>query len=371
MIRRLLTLAALAAGAAPAHAADPVELELTALVGDVSGVLDKFGHKTIRLGKFTGDGDIPSNFGPEIVRVLGVEFAKKGVRIDKDADVEMKGEYAPATEDPKEPQARLMFIRVNAKLVNTKTRLELANLPTLSRAIYGNEALGRAFAPTVSLPPAADLKERNDELKEAIKKPTTHLAQTKVKSSAGSPFAVEVLVLDAVNARAADPATGVAVTEKDGCAFVNIKKSQVYRVKVHNAADFDVAVRLSVDGLDQYVFADAEFRGKDGKPKYEYMVVPKKGTAVIRGWFRNLTTADSFLVTEYAKSAVAELNAPHGDIGQIVVQFHAAWETEAELRKESGKDASTGRGVPVDVALKPVVRHVGALRDQVSIRYGK
>ena len=370
MVRSLLSLLVLVAGVLPATAADdPVELELTALVGDVSAVLDKLGHKAVRLGKFTGDGDIPSNFGPEIVRVLGVEFGKKSVKIDKDAEIEMKGEYAPATADPQLPQAKMMFIRVNARLVNTKTRLELANLPTLSRAIYGNDALGRAFAPTVSLPPAADLKTRNEEIKKAVEKPTTHLAQTKVKSSAGSPFAIEVLVPTSANA--ADPVVGVPVRDKDGCAFVDLHKTRTYRVKIHNGADFDVAVRLSVDGLDQYTFADKEFRGPDGRPKFQYLVVPRGKSAVIRGWFRNLKTADSFLVTEYAKSASAEVNGPQGDIGQIAVQIHAAWDTEEELRKESAKDTATGRGDPVDVNLKVVKRHIGALRDQVSVRYGK
>ena len=82
--------------------------------------------------------------------------------------------------------------------------------------------------------------------------------------------------------------------------------------------------------------------------------------------------ADSFLVTEYAKSAVAELNATQGEVGVICVQFHAAWKTEAERSAESAKDATaTGRGKPVDVHLQEVKRFIGVLRDQVGIRYTK
>ena len=73
-----------------------------------------------------------------------------------------------------------------------------------------------------------------------------------------------------------------------------------------------------------------------------------------------------------AKSAVAELNASQGEVGQICIQFHAAWETDAEKpADESGKDAATARGEKVDVNLTEKHHQIGALRDQVSVRYTK
>lgn len=310
MKRLMIALSLTVSLSTPLRAADKVQLELSALVNDVVAILEKQDQKTIRIGKFTGDGDIPSHFGPEIQRVLIGAFVGKKIRIEKDALIEIKGDYSPATEDPGAPALKDMFLRITTRLVNTKTRLELAGVEIKARAIYGNDVIAKAFAPTVFLPPSAGRKERNDELKEAIKKPRTHVAKTKVKSADTSPFAVEILVVD--DEKAADPTIGGALTEKDGCAFVTVAKKKQYRVKIHNAADFDVAIRLSIDGLDQFVFADKEFRDKDGKPKFEYMIVPAKKSAVIRGWFRHLKQADSFLVTEYAKSAVAELNARKG-----------------------------------------------------------
>ena len=61
-------------------------------------------------------------------------------------------------------------------------------------------------------------------------------------------------------------------------------------------------------------------------------------------------------------------------VGQICVQFHAAWESDADRPKdETGKNVTsgggTGRGDKVDTNLTVVKRHIGALRDQVAVRY--
>jgi hypothetical protein len=146
----------------------------------------------------------------------------------------------------------------------------------------------------------------------------------------------------------------------------------VYRLRIHNDAPHDVAVRVSVDGLDQYAFADREFREKDGRPRFQYMIVPKKSSAVIRGWFVTLNRADSFEVTDYAKSASAEMKASASDVGVICVQFHAAWENDDDRPKdETSRDAATGRGAPVDTKLQLVKRQIGVMREQIAVRYTK
>lgn len=367
----ILALTARPAPAADANA-DPVEIELKDLAEDVAKALGKEGQKEIAIGPFVGKGNIPTNFGPEMQRILIAEFRTRKIGVSKDARVMVSGSYFPATEDPAVPNSKLMFIRVNAVLENTMTGLQLGNVNIPSRAVYGNEALARAFAPSTPLSPDEDRESRNGELNKRIKTPEVHKAGSTVRSKSGSPFAVEILVDDP---SAPDPASGRAVEVKDGLAFVDVRKKEYYRVKIHNTAPFDVAVRLSIDGLDQFVFADAEFRDKDGRPRFQYMVVPKGKAAVLRGWFRTLKQADSFVVTEYAKSAVAELNASQGDVGQICVQFYAAWEKDMDKPRDEppggGKDGATGRGEKVDVNLVPVKRQIGVLRDQVSIRYSK
>jgi len=370
--RSTLLMSLALAGAGWAQTPDPVETELAGLVEEVVGVLKKQNQQQIRIGKFTGDGDIPSHFGPEIQRYLIALFSDKHkIRIDRDATIEIKGDYRPAKSDPANPNQTEMFIRINASLVDTNTGKPLANVAAFSRGAYGNEALARAFAVPVSLPPSADRNVRNEQIKRRIDKPETHVADTLIRSSAASPFAVEMLVVP--NAKSPDPAKGREVKTPGGLAFVEIAKGEVYRVKIHNSADFDVAVKISVDGLDQFVFADKENFDEQGKLKFlPMMIVPKGKTAVVRGWFRTLKKADSFQVSSYAESAAVELNASQGEVGVVNVQFFAAWDTAEQLKVEGAKDATaTKRGEPVDTDLKVVPKFIGAFRDQVSVRYTK
>src|SRR5437870_2984079 len=137
-MRRFLIAAVLVAtAAAPVRGQlrDNTQIEVTNLAKDVAAALAKDGHKEVRLGRFTG-----------------------------------KGDYAPATVDPGAPTSKLMYIRINAQLVNTKTRLPLAT-EIAPRALYGNEVLGRAFAPNVALSPTEGMPARNLSLKIAIEKP--------------------------------------------------------------------------------------------------------------------------------------------------------------------------------------------------------
>lgn len=370
-MKRFLTVLALLISVGFVRAADAkVEAELNALLDDAVANLKKLDQTAIRIGKFTAEGDVPANYGPELQRVLGIGFAARKITVNKDALIELKGDYAPADENPDEPRLKQVYVRINAVFVNTKTRLKMDNITIVSRAVYGNDALREVFAPTVALPPSADNQARNDELRDALKKPKAQAANALVRSSEKSPFAVEILVLDQANA--ADPANGAPATIEKGFAFVEIKKNQSYRVKIHNDADFDVAVMLKIDGLDQFVFADKEHCKPDGKPQFETMAIKKKSSGVIKGWFRNLKKSDAFTVDEYSKSAVVALNAAQSDVGTISVAFHAAWDTKEELASEGAKDANaTKRGEPVDQDLKVIPKFVGVCRDQVSIRYNK
>ncbi len=345
-----------------------IELELEALAKDVVAILHKQNQTSIRIGKFNADGDIPTNFGPEFQRILGAKFAASKIEVNKNALIEIQGNYGAATVDPDEPNLNQMYTRVVARLVDTKTRVALASL---GRAIHGNDALREAFPITVDLTPNGDRQTRNDQIRKGIEKPNAFIQGTQVRSSKESPFAVEILVVD--DPKASDPADGAPITIKDELPFVKITKGQSYKVKIHNNADFDAAIQLRIDGLDQYVFSDQEFRKPDGQPKFEHFIIRKKSSYVISGWFRSLKTLDAFTVDDYAKSAAAELKASQEEIGTISVAFHAAWNTPEELNSESGKDArdpnATRRGATIDTNLIQIKKFVGVCRNQVTVRY--
>ena len=47
-----------------------------------------------------------------------------------------------------------------------------------------------------------------------------------------------------------------AVLDKEGLAFVNIKRGEVYSARVTNRADHDVAATLAIDGLTMFAFSE-------------------------------------------------------------------------------------------------------------------
>src|SRR5262249_16916482 len=153
--------------------------------------------------------------------------------------------------------------------------------------------------------------------------------------------------------------------DKDGLAFVNIKRGEVYAVKLTNRADHDVAATLAIDGLSMFAFSE----NKD----YEVVIVPKGREGLIPGWPITNERSDAFQVSQSARSAVAELLPTSSSIGTISVSFKAAWPKDSEPPadegnvKQGGRDAdATARGKPVDpkgTRYNELVRNVGKLRE--------
>ena len=105
-------------------------------------------------------------------------------------------------------------------------------------------------------------------------------------------------------------------------------------------------------------------------------MVPARSSALIKGWYRNSKTVDSFLVTQYAKSAAAEHLKSTARVGTITTTFAAAWKKDtrppADERYASGtRGDATARGPNLRQESVTVVRHVGLVRAAVSVRYTK
>ena len=100
-------------------------------------------------------------------------------------------------------------------------------------------------------------------------------------------------------AAAATGSTGAGTARAaDGFAVVKIRRDEIYAIKLINDTPHDAAVTLTIDGLSVFAFSE--------NAKYTHWVVPHKQTLTVPGWHRTNKVSDSFVVTEYAKSAVAE-----------------------------------------------------------------
>jgi hypothetical protein len=361
----------LAAGA-QAGAAQALEQEMAELAKQVQGAVKDRGN-AIQVGEFIAKGDAArhgATGGPAIAKSLIEQLQKLGVRTSRDAELIVSGEFRDVTDKATKTTALLIKARIEDR--QGETIVELA-----SRGVFDLTTIAALTGITLITPPAAGPAEREkaiDKALDEIRPPC--LEGTRISARADSPYSIEILVgpdpgdatpeIQAYRPRA-------AALDKDGLAFVNIKRGEVYAVKVTNRADHDVAATLAIDGLTMFAFSDNK--------SYEVVIVPKGGQGIIPGWHISNERSDAFQVSQYARSAVAKLLPTSSSIGTISVSFKAAWPRDTDPPADEGdvkqgsRDAdATARGKPVDpkdTRYNEVVRNVGKLREAVSVHYNK
>ena len=330
-------------------------------------VVDDQGQSGIIVGDFSGDGR--SNFGPGISEVLKslLQELKPGL-VKEDAPLTLKGEYQRINDD-KNPSLIVVRTLVTIRDENGK-RIDEKSLDIRDTGLIAD-----ILGVTVSLPPLATREKRNEELKQADKKPSFKQEGTVIRIASGKPYGVEFLVTSKDKA----PKTAAqweniparAPHSENGKAFLDIARDEVYALRIYNDTPHDAAVAISIDGLS--VFSFSEIRDvKSGQPKYTRYIVPPGG-GIIPGWHKTNEHADSFLVTEYGKAAAAgQPTITRGKTGVVTVKFAIAWSgddiPDAERGGRDGGNA-TGFGPPVKVNQTEVERHIGVERDVISVRY--
>lgn len=240
--------------------------------------------------------------------------------------------------------------------------------PTIPPASGGDDdqvgVLCVAVGFTGSIPAEKSPEKRHEETR---KKPQAHLEGTRIKASKTSPYAVEVVV----DGKTVQPRL------ENGRPVVHLEKDARYSLRIHNRDEFGAGVQVFVDGLSMFTFSE----NRD----YRFMLIERKkgeeaAQGEIKGWHRTNTKADSFQVTEYSKSEIARMLPSCRAPGTISVLFSACWKEEEappadekdfRSRKSRGDDLATKRGPEVATNLMEVRRHLGVVREAVTIRYGR
>jgi hypothetical protein len=324
------------------------------------------GQKTLVVGEFTGSaqGATP-NSGPAIQYALIRELAKLGVKAEKEAPFELKGDYSLIKDGGFFPYA----FKLNSRLL-AQQRDEVIELPV---AKWSNVTVGE-LAPLLGI--TAGPRWGDNEGKKYIldlqwdpRTPSVYLDGTRIRSSRNSPYAVEILVKAEPEGRA----VAVEPRIEGGLAYAPIKRNEFYEVRVINESKYDAAVKLAIDGLDQFTFSDLR-DPETGEPAYRYLVFYKETSYAIRGWHRTNEVADAFVVTSYAKSAAGRQLLSSAKAGTITVRFAAAWFDFAKKPPDEydgpTAQSGTGRGPAVATKLGPMVRpNLGRTRDALTVRY--
>jgi hypothetical protein len=360
-----LTTAAIMTWAASATAASPLQAEMAAFAKDLKSFLDGKGHQSIALGQFTGPPNYPTAAGPGIVQCLSEELVRLGVTVKARAPVGLKGQYKVAeVPDEKDPKSKLLAIEITATLEDAFGKV-LTDF-SVSRKLRGEQAFMQLIGGSVELPPTPNMpapnKVRDQALRDMYLDPQPHMDGARIKASADGKFALEFLV--GGHPRGAE--------NKDGLAFVPIRRGEIYAVRLYNDSDYEAAAQLTIDGLNFFAFS--ELRDHEGRPRYSVVFVPPRSSVVIPGWHRTNEVTDSFQVTSYAKSAAATIHHAQ-NIGVVTATFATAWTDvpppdETPQTKSLGGDA-TGFGPRISQQYAEVKRNIGSVRASVSARYTK
>lgn len=284
--------------------ADTLRQDLKPLAEELLKTLEAEKQDSIAVGDFVGIAGSDGSAGPGLSETLKslLEELKPGV-VKRRAAFSLRGRYDRVA-DPR--SKALIVIKITAEITDDKAN----RIDEKFVEIRDTATIAMLLNVTVALPPLATRDKRNEEMKKAFDEPKFQPAGSPIKAKPDSPFALELLVTTKDKAPEKDddwakvPARVPA--GREGEAFVDIKRDEVYAVKVHNGTKREAAITLRIDGIDVFHFSKVRRAAQPGAPpKYKHYIV-QPGQTIIPGWHKTNDRADSFLVTEYGKSAAAE-----------------------------------------------------------------
>lgn len=368
MVRIIIAVACTAAlGIGSLQAAEsPIRLnnfrkDLPKVAAKIWEIVEGENQAAVSVGQIRDARRRDTNAGPGMVELLveALKFSKKG-EVRDNAALAVSGSYS-LIDDPANPDLAAMRLKLAITDSQDRTIVEFVS------DIVGGQDIAEFAGITVKLPDGGESSVDNrKKVKEQKDRPQVFTNVFEVKTTADSPYAVEIRSKRVTSTNSAKPQK---VTVENGQAYVEIEQQEVYEILVYNRSNSEVGVAISIDGLD--VFSFSETRKPDGAPKYtHYIVPPGNEPTTIVGWHLRDQGPDnysSFLVTEYGKGASAKApQASQGSVGVIVVSF-------SKVHSPGGRTATseTGFGPPRSVEVKEVQREIERPHEIVAVRYAR
>jgi hypothetical protein len=352
----LLTLIVLAAVATafPARALGSVELQnkMKAFAQDVKQILDDRGEAKVAIGPnaFTGPAKL-ATAGPGIAKALRDELKKLRIAVGTDAGLSVSGKFR----DVNDADTDKLAVELKVKVVDRKTK---RTLKETAYGIFGPTEIALLTGANTQMPVSADSEEQIDQLERDLNKPRAVVKGARVYSAPKGKYAVEVRVNEAPR----------QAKLKGGQPFVPIDRGEIFTLRLYNDTDIEAAILVVIDGIN--IFAFNEDPEPDGVEREYRVIVPKRGTAKVKGWYRSKGISDSFQVTDYAKSAAGMLKSTE-KVGTITAVVSACWDKGGTPPpgEKTRSATGTGFGPPVKNRYQRVERDIGAPREVITIRY--
>ncbi|MEM7312039.1 MAG: hypothetical protein AAF497_02695 [Planctomycetota bacterium] len=349
---------AIAVSPANVNAEDALVMELRAMAKDhVLPLVEKRGGGAIAVGGFTPATSVKGGAGPEVQLKLSEILQQLNAKINADDyRFEITGNYLPYDDR----DSGLQGVKLVGRLVDAEDGTTLGEFP---RFVFGPEAVPRLLGLSVSTKGSNDAQTQSNAFRKALKSPKPFFVGNNISATPVSEYAVEVLTL---NGRQYHPCR--VSQDNKSRPFVHIEKNSVYAVRLVNHSNREAAVKLTIDGVNAFQFSQQT-------PRPQYWIVPPKkngkpGVTVVRGWDKSDSRSIEFKVVDFPHSAAARVNLqPSPGIGLITATFSACWEYERDRPRSEGRTRATGFGKEIVDRKTRVKRHIGRVRDVVSIRY--
>ncbi len=150
-----------------------------------------------------------------------------------------------------------------------------------------------------------------------------------------------------------------------GLAFVELVKDDKCEIRLINDADYEVAVQLTLDGVDCFWFT---------KSRSGLWLVPPHKSITVKGWQLNEKRAREFMIVPFEQSVAAQLG-PAGKFGVIAASFRRAYPKGTRVpdndRAVGTKRIGIGGGDEFANNIQYVQRELGRVRATVPVRYEK
>jgi hypothetical protein len=351
-----LTLFALTPTNGAAQGAEGLRPPLRSVAGPLATFV-KEGKKeaTVAMGAFRAAG-ADESLSPAIQKMLGEELEARGLRVNASARMKVEGEYRLASDKEQ------FTFKLTARVVDSKAGGKpLKEYTSEAHRISGLQEAAPLTGLTLADVGAGVSPEKEHEaVVEGRNTPSVDITGARLRAKPGGRYAVEIHV------KSGDKYYPRGPEKVGGKAYVKFERGEVFAVKLINDTDYEAAADLSLDGLSMFAFSE--------RKGYRHVVVPKRGSVQIDGWFVSLTDTKEFLFTEYPRSAAFELRNP-ANVGTITVSFAAAWAPKGSPPPDEGAlskslpDSAVGAGKTVRSPYTEVQRMRGRVRDVVTVRY--
>lgn len=368
-----------------------LDSELASFAKRTAAFLKQQEQSQISVGTIMGVGKASIPGGPGIAKKLQQVLAQeKGVAINDIATWTVQGTMIfgdgtggelnrgeNATLTTRELSLTILF-----QLINTKTQAKIEDKVVITKLSQLPTITGATFQTS----PSADVKESRQSFVQGLTAEPfiDPKSPSRVRVSADSPYSLELRAKPIgaeTSARGIPIASkieqrpGVMATAMQPFALSTIEKNQVYEVVVGNESEREIAVAITIDGIDVFSFTE-NINPETKKSLFTHFVVAPHSELVVPGWQKTIDPKRddnflAFLVTEYGKGASSKLfpqKAIDGSVGAVTIAISKSY-----LPTDGAKSAraETGFGPPVKQDQKPVQRAIDPPHAFVTIRYDR